>query len=687
MNDETVALIRRRVSEVDDGSLNLGATIKPMSRMAGSATVRIARDAAPAAGPADSASLSGLDRTLPRPGQPGPPDQTLQRPDATWPLDGQTWPLPGQGPDHGGRQPAGYDILGELGRGGIGIVYRARQRTLKREVALKKLQSAEGPLRQAFLAESMVTGELEHPNIVPVYALCEEEQGELWLVMKRIGGRTLAQLIADVPAPRDARQIDRLLDVLLDVADALRFAHSRGVLHRDVKPVNVMVGTFGEVMLLDWGIAACFGDNAPAVDAVPHVRDLDMIAGTPLYMPPEMAEGRGEDCGPWTDVYLLGATLYEVITGKPPHRGSSLFDVLSDTSAGVRLTFAKEVPTELQQICRKAMAHDPADRYQDVESFQNDLRDYLENRESRALSTLAGEGLERWRQASLAGIDDTNRPQMYLAISEVISSFQHACVLWSGNDAARAGEIVARRAWAKAALDNGDLGVAMTAIEGIKDARADALRKRIQEMGLERRRALRFARWLGTGLIAAQLVLVAGLGAFGWLELRNFTRGEILEELRRLAPAAGAALRMVDEVNPDELDRVADELGAASEFRLVLLNTDGSVVADSQTEPGDPPLSTQAWTEVAAVVRGAPDAWSERPSERNGQVLALATRWQHEDGADGVLVLTLPRNTLDGSLHTILVGGLAALIISFLIWSFLIRRVTRRLHVALSRVL
>ena len=647
MNDDTLPSLRRQLAAIDDPTLNLGATIKP--------TLRVAV-------------------------KPTPTDGTLPRLDQTWALHDRT-------SDHSGRQPAGYDILGELGRGGIGIVYRARQQTLKREVALKRLQSAEATLREAFLAESMVTGELEHPNIVPVYALCEEAPGELWLVMKRIGGRTLAQLIADVPAPRDPKEIDRLIDVILDVADALRFAHSRGVLHRDVKPVNVMVGTFGEVMLLDWGIAARFTDDAEAASSVPHVRDLDMIAGTPLYMPPEMAEGRGADSGPWTDVYLLGATLYEVITGKPSRRGSSLFDVLGDATKGVRLTFAKGVPSELQQICHKAMAHDPAMRYQDIASFQSDLRDYLENRESRALTALAQNGLERWRQESAAGIGDANRPRLYRAISEVISSFQHACVLWSGNEAARSGEIVARHAWAEAALDSGDLGVASTAIEGLTDARAEALRGRIEAVGLERRRTLRFARALGAGLIAVQFLLVAGLGLFGWLELRNFTQTEILEELRRLAPAAAVALEMVDEVNPESLDRVADALAAQSEFRLALLDVDGTLVADSDSEPGGPQPSPRSWTEVAAVLAGAGEGWSERRTEDGGDVLSLATRWRHVDGTDGVLVLTLPRDTLDGSLHTIVVGGLVALVVSFLIWSFLVRRVTQRLSVALSRVL
>ena len=661
MNDDTIQTLRRRAEAIDEPGLNLGATIKPAHRTGGTATVRRLRSDA-------------LDECNPAPAGA-----------ATLPLTDRTWPRqPGDAPP---RQPAGFDILGELGRGGIGIVYRARQQTLGREVALKRLQAADEPLRQAFLAESKVTGELEHPNIVPVYALCEEEHGDLWLVMKRIGGRTLAQLIRDIPSPRDPQEVDRLLDVMLDVCDAVRFAHSRGVLHRDIKPVNVMVGTFGEVMLLDWGIAACFSDAAAAAGDVPHVRDLDMIAGTPLYMPPEMAEGRGADSGPWTDVYLLGATLYEIITGRPPHRGRSLFDVLSDVSQGVRLTFDAGVPQELQQICRRALAHDVASRYQDVDALQHDLRDYLEHRQSRALTAHAEQGLAAWRQESVPGIEEARRPHMYRAISEVISSFQHACVLWPGNGAARAGEIVARRHWAEAALENGDLGVALTAIEGIVDADADALRARIDAVSRDRRRTLRFARWLGAGLIGAQLLLVVGLGVFGWLELRTFTRSEIIEELRRLAPAAAAALEMVDEVNPESLDRVADALDMESEFHLALVDAGGRVVADSESEPGDPQPAARSWPEVDAVIGGAAEASSERLDERGRDVLALARRWQHADGTDGALVLTLPRDTLDGSLHTILVAGLAALVVSFLIWSFVIRRVTRRLSVALSRVL
>ena len=577
------------------------------------------------------------------------------------------------------HQPTGYDILGELGRGGMGVVYRARQRTLQREVAVIRLQADDEYLRQAFVNESRVTGELEHPNIVPVYALCDEPESGLWLVMKRIGGRTLSQLIADVPQPRDLRAIDRSIDVVLDVADALRFAHSRGVLHRDIKPVNIMVGSFGEVMLLDWGIAASFGDTSPA--AIPHVRDLDMIAGTPLYMPPEMAEGRGADCGPWTDVYLLGATLYEAITGRPPRHGNTLMDVLSD---GPPLAFAETVPVELQEICRRALAPDSASRYPDIESFQKDLREYLENRQSRTLAARAEDGLARWRTMTATGIDDANRPRAYRTISEVISSFQHASLLWPDNRAARQGEVIARLAWANAALAGGDVGVAINAIEGVKDVEASDLRRRITAIRHARRRTLLFARWLGAGLIGGQLLLIAALAVFGRMEIGRFTQAEIVEELQRIAPAAAAALAMVDEVNRDRLDEVADALGRDSELHLLLLERDGSTLADSDSESAGVLAAAQSWPEVLAVRRGVAESWAEHLSPSGQNVLSLARPWRHVDGAEAVLVVSLPRNTLDGPLHTVLVAGLVAVLLSFLIWSLVVLRISRRLAVSLG---
>jgi hypothetical protein len=172
---------------------------------------------------------------------------------------------------------------------------------------------------------------------------------------------------------------------------------------------------------------------------------------------------------------------------------------------------------------------------------------------------------------------------------------------------------------------------------------------------------------------------------FGWVELKGFTQAEILEELRRIAPAAAAALAMVDEVNRDRLDEVADALGRDSELHVLLLEQDGSTLADSHSESAGGLAAAQSWPEVAAARRGVTDAWAEHPDPSGRDVLSLARPWRHVDGAEAVLVISLPRDTLDGPMHAVLVGGLTALLLSFLIWSFVVLRVSRKLAVSLGK--
>ncbi|HUP22170.1 MAG TPA: protein kinase [Thermoanaerobaculia bacterium] len=591
----------------------------------------------------------------------------------------------------------GYQLIDVLGRGGMGVVYRARQPALGRDVAIKRLQQAAAPLRDAFLAESIVTGELEHPNVVPVYALCEESGGELWLVMKRIGGRTLAELLAETPPPRPRESpprsretIDRGIEILLDVGDALRFAHSRGILHRDVPPENVMVGAFGEVLLLDWGVAARFGGvpddppgdgDAPAVSGpVPHVRGLRQIAGTPRYMAPEQAMGRGDLLGPWTDVYLLGGVLLEILTGSPPHAGDTLMEALAAACRAEPPQLGPEIPADLQAVCRTALSRDPEDRYRDVESFQGALRDYLEHRESRTLTEHADRGLEQWRAEVGRGVPPDDRARRYASVGEAIASFQHARLLWVENEPARQGESRARQEWAQLALDAGDLGVAETAIEGL-GSEADSLRARIADERSERRRTLRFVRWLGGGLVALQALLVAALAWFGTWEVERFTHREIVEQLERLSRAVGAALAGVEAAHPEALDDVADALGRAEGLRIELIGPDGHQLAHShEDQSGVSPTAAQPV--VQRVLAGGEGGVMELPG-----ALALVRPWRHEDGPTGALITALPRDVLDGPLHAVLVGGLAALVVSFLLFSLVVVRLGRRLTASLDRVL
>lgn len=281
----------------------------------------------------------------------------------------------------GGRRD--YGILGTIGEGGMGRVHLARQRSLDRDVALKTLKpGATRAVADALLQEARLTGSLEHPGVIPVHALGLDETGRPMLVMKRVDGVDLAALLADPAHPAwraRGRSSDRLvasLEILVQVCLTLEFAHSRRVIHRDVKPENIMVGAFGEVVLLDWGIATTLGQHDPGA-----------FVGTPAYMAPEMALGRPVDAR--TDVYLVGATLHEVVTGRCRHDGAGVVEVVRRAVDSAPVDYGPHVPEELARICNRATARDPADRHANVEELREDIAAFLRHRGARALCDAA----------------------------------------------------------------------------------------------------------------------------------------------------------------------------------------------------------------------------------------------------------------------------------------------------------
>lgn len=297
-----------------------------------------------------------------------------------------------------GEPPAELGVLRTLGEGGMGKVLLAIQRPLQREVAVKVPRSADvnGKLTAELLREALVTGRLEHPNIVPVHTLGRAQDGAPFFVMKRIEGtpwRVLLDQPAELAAKVGRRAEDPLgfhLGVLLEVCNAVSFAHSRGVLHRDLKPDNVMLGSFGEVYVLDWGVAVTTGDDPLLCSAAESVG----IYGTPSYMAPEMAGGDGTRLSPRTDVYLLGAVLHHVLTGRPPHGGPNAIAALSAAWEAKPPTFDERVPEELAAICRRAMAREPEERYESVLAFREAVQGFLRLRDSLALAAQAEQRLE-----------------------------------------------------------------------------------------------------------------------------------------------------------------------------------------------------------------------------------------------------------------------------------------------------
>jgi serine/threonine-protein kinase len=279
------------------------------------------------------------------------------------------------------RDIAAYDLGAVIGRGGMGEVIVARDRSFGREVALKRMR-ADKPspeLVARFLREAKIQARLDHPAIAPVHDLGYDSEGLPYFTMKRVAGATLAALVeARTEKPQ------RLLRALVDVCRAVELAHARSIVHRDLKPSNIMLGDYGEVYVLDWGVARVLtserAETAPALDDVPSLdgaTKAGALLGTPGYMAPEQV--RGEAVGPAADVYALGSMLFEILAGEPLHpRTDAIASTLANASRSpAHRAPAQAVPPELDAICAAALATAPADR-PSAHEVANAIQNYLD---------------------------------------------------------------------------------------------------------------------------------------------------------------------------------------------------------------------------------------------------------------------------------------------------------------------
>lgn len=368
-----------------------------------------------------------------------------------------------------------------LGQGGMGIVRSATQLVLGRKVAVKMLRDdVRGTARALdLLREAWTTGGLEHPNIVPVYDVGVDDRGGPMVVLKRIEGAHWGEVVHDPSAIAERfgshDPLEWNLRILVSVCNALAFAHSRGIVHRDVKPENVMVGRFGEVYLLDWGIAVTTNDDDPRL---PKASDAHDMAGTPCYMAPEMLGGQPERIGPRTDVYLLGAILFEILTGRPPHDGAEMREIIASVLVS-EPALPDSVPLEAARLCRAAMARDPDDRLVDAEAFRGALEAFLHHRGSLTLSHRADES-RALLAAALAA--QAKEDELYDRLGECRFGYRAALAAWEGNDEARQGLDAAITRMIDYALAHDDPHGAARLLREL-GARPNALVARVEEAG------------------------------------------------------------------------------------------------------------------------------------------------------------------------------------------------------------
>jgi serine/threonine protein kinase len=314
-----------------------------------------------------------------------------------------------------------YRLIRPMARGGLGQVLLARDETFGREVALKQILTRlddDVRMQRHFLFEARITGNLEHPGIVGVYAIGRDPDGRPFYVMRLIRGETLRDAIRRYHGGEPSKRSDgartlalsKLINRLIAVCNAVAFAHSRGVLHRDIKPANIMIGKFGETLVVDWGLAKRVDRFVEHEDQRPEEFDLTqnattsmiesgMVVGTPAYMSPEQAEGRQDLMEPTSDVYSLGASLYEILTGDVPMRGKNVRDILTAVRAGQFPAPSEVNPAvdpALEAICLMAMAHAPEDRYATARALADDLERWLADQPVIAYREPVTKAVSRW---------------------------------------------------------------------------------------------------------------------------------------------------------------------------------------------------------------------------------------------------------------------------------------------------
>lgn len=318
-----------------------------------------------------------------------------------------------------------FRLVREHARGGLGVVYVAEDTALRREVVVKQIRRdrmSDHLYREKFVVEAKVTGNLEHPGIVPVYALGTDNSGSPYYAMRFIRGQDLSkqiqefhQLVRQKRAKLDGPELRALIRRFIDVCNAIEYAHDRGVLHRDLKPGNIMLGKHGETLVVDWGLAKVIDKKETATQKTNLAKEelpvgsnvtadnshttYGAFVGTPSYAPPEQLLGKLDEIGPASDVYALGAILYELLTSYRTVQGKDLNEIIAKVTGGkIQPPHArnKSVPKSLSAVCMKALATRPANRYASVNALRNDMEAWLDDLPIVAKQDGITDKIQRW---------------------------------------------------------------------------------------------------------------------------------------------------------------------------------------------------------------------------------------------------------------------------------------------------
>ncbi len=445
---------------------------------------------------------------------------------------------------HGDADTADYNLVGFLGQGGMGVVLKAHQKAIGREVAIKMIQPSMGQSTSAtinsqkkkFFYEAQITGKLDHPNIVPIYEVGVSNE-VLFYSMKMIVGTEWKDVIA-------SKDREDNLEILMKVADAMAFAHQKRIIHRDLKPENVMLGPFGEVLVTDWGCAVDLSRKESFTGA-----------GSPPWMAPEMADHNILLIGPRSDIYLLGAILYQIIAGHPPHPGRTVFECIAAAQKNVILPLAIDDP--LLDIALRAMRDDPNDRYQTVEAMQDAIREYRRHAESIQLAKRSDSMLAK-------AIESKD----YEAFSRTVFGFQDAVELWPENSAALAGLASARLAYGECAFAKGDFDLCLQSLDCSlpEEAELHAKAAKAKATAEEREGRFKALRKVLAAVILGGLAISSSLAGFAWLQWGRAEQQTALamsEEQRATTEAENARAA-------EETARIEAEKAKAEEQRALI---------------------------------------------------------------------------------------------------------------------